>query len=629
MQRSPSNGRGPVTGGRILWLAVRPVLRRSLPLLGVMAALIAAAVLIEIAPPLLLRAIVDEHLKTGLAQGLWALAWAYLAVTVAARSVAFGQTYAAAIIGQRILMHLRLLIAQHLERLPLVYFDRTPVGEIMSRSTADVDAVNSLFTTGVIGVITDLFRVAGAAAAMFALNARLAAATLLVIPVVAALTEYFRRNIRNAQRGVRQQVARANSHLQETWTGMRVIHAFGQEPRFARRLRAVQAGYHAAADRAAIYNAYFPGVMETLKALTIAVLLWFGTRPAVFASVTVGDLTAFALLISRLFSPIQELSQEFQTIQEAMAGVERIAEVLREPAEDRGGGGHGWGQGGDMGVPAAAAVPAMAGAAAATAAETLRTHSASPTPRRGRLTIQDLEFGYHPGLPVLRDLSLEIEPGQRVAVVGRTGAGKTSLIHLIAGLYRPWQGRLEIDGVPPISLPPAERRRLLGVVPQTVHAFAGTVRDNITLGDAGVTGEQVARAAAVVGADSFIDRLPAGYETLLGPGGTSLSHGQNQLLCLARALACEPPLLLLDEPTSGIDTETETAFYQALARVGSGRTVVLVSHRLTGLQDMDRVIIVARGRVVQDGDPRELIGRQGWYQVFRELETLGWRVGGG
>jgi ATP-binding cassette subfamily B protein len=572
-----------------------------------MVLLIPAAVLLELAPPFMLRSIVDSHLKAGIVAGLWVLAWWYLAATVAIRGVAFGQAYLTAVAGQRIILRLRVLVAEHLEQLPLSYFDRTPVGDTMSRCTTDVEAVNSLFTSGVIGVVTDLFRIAGVAAAMFALNPLLAAGTMLATPVVFSVTEYFRRNIRRSQHGVRVAIAAINSCLQETWGGMRVLRVFGKEPLAVAGLQRLQAGYHHAADLGAVYNAHFPGVMETLRAVVAAAVLWVAARPVFIGKgLTVGDLAAFALLVGRFFAPIQELSQEYQTIQEALAGVERIAEILSEPVENR--------------LVVARARPG--------AVRSPEDSAARGRDSAGRLLLEDVTFGYRPGRPILVGVSAAIGPGERVGIVGRTGAGKTSLIHIIAGMYRPWSGRVEVDGIEPIGLGAAERRRVIGVVPQTVHLFAGTLRDNLTMGDPEVPDQKALDVLTLVGGRRFLSAMPAGLNTLLGPGGATLSYGQSQLVCLARALAFDPAVLLLDEPTSGIDSETEALLYRALAEAGRECTLIQVSHRLSGLRDLDRVIILAAGRIVEQGRPEALAGQGGWYRVFSELEAMGWKSGG-
>ena len=607
------------SSGRVLWNAVKPVLRRDWAALSVMGVLIALAVAIELAPPLLLKQLVDEKLAKGTADGIWTIAFLYLGAVFAARLVAFGQAYLTALVGQDILLYLRLTIARHLEQLSLRYFDRTPVGDIMSRATNDVEAVNSLFTSGIIGAITDMFRVIGVLGAMFALNRRLGWMMILCVPVVYVTTEYFRRHMRAAQFASRVAIGHINSFLQETWSGMRVIHVFGKEGRFGERLWEPQMEYIRAADQASMYNANFPGVLKTIESVALALVLWTGAKPAVLGlGLTLGGLVAFAQLITRLFAPIQNVAQEWQTIQVALAGVERIAEVLMEPVEDR--------------TPRA--LKNENGLSGSVIPNTIspnhqggEINSTGVVPvTRGHLIIEGLDFGYLPGRPTLKDIDLDVPPGQRLTIVGRTGAGKTSLLHVIAGVYEPWEGALAIDGIDPRSVAPAERRRLLGVVPQYVQVFDGTVRDNITMGDQTITDEQVRTVARLTGADTFIDELPHSYDTLLGAGGTRLSFGQNQILCLARALVCDPPLLLLDEPTSGMDAETERLIFNALRDSSASRTLVVISHRLTGVVDADRVVVLANGRVVQDGAPAELAGSEGWYKVFHELEELGWKV---
>ena len=605
------------TPGRVLWLAVKPVLRRNWPALVAMGVLITMAVLIELAPPLLLKELVDEKLAKNTFEGVWTIAAFYLAAVVAARLVNFILTYLTALVGQSILLHLRLLIAQHLEQLSLRYFDRTPVGDIMSRATNDVETVNSLFTSGIIGAVTDMFRVVGVLAAMFTINARLGWMMILCVPVVYVTTEYFRRHMRAAQFASRVAIGHINSFLQETWSGMRVIHVFGKEGRFGERLWEPQTEYIRAADQASMYNANFPGVLKTIEAVALALVLWSGARPAVLGiGLTIGGLVAFAQLITRLFAPIQNVAQEWQTIQVALAGVERIAEVLMEPVEDRTARAlNGMERSEDSEETAGVLSSGLSESIVSPAilpnrigADTDSAALPSPAPQaatRGHLIIEGLEFGYLAGRPTLKDINLDVPPGQRLTVVGRTGAGKTSLLHVIAGVYEPWSGALAIDGVDPRSVAPDERRRLLGVVPQYVQVFDGTVRDNITMGDRTITEDQVRKVARVTGAATFIDQLPHGYDTLLGAGGTRLSFGQNQILCLARALVCDPPLLLLDEPTSGMDAETERMIFNALrdssggGGVGDGgasacsRTLVVISHRLTGVVDADRVVVLA------------------------------------
>jgi ATP-binding cassette subfamily B protein len=459
--------------------------------------------------------------------------------------------------------------------------------------------VNTLFSAGMMNVITDVFRVFGVLGAMYMVDRRLTLLVALSTPLVIATTEYFRRHVREFQRRLRVLTAAIYAFLQEAWSGMRVVRAFGARRGVLGRLGQLQETYLVAADGASSYNAYFPGVLKSIEAVTTAVVLWYGARPSILtAGLTLGGLVAFAQLITRLHSPLQNLGEEWQTIQEAMSGVERITEFLREPIDE----GEFIAKGGEAG-PAAQVESAASGA---------------------QVDVSGLTFGYFQGRPVLSGIDISISPGERVVVVGRTGAGKTSLLHLLAGLYKPWDGTIRIDGKDPGTLPPDQRRRLLGVVPQAVYVFDASVSENISLMDPTVSREKIEEVCRLVGLHEAIEALPKSYDTPLGSGGSHLSFGQNQLLCLARALACDPPLLLLDEPTSGTDTETEKMIFQALRQAGQDRTVIVIAHRLTGIIDAQRVLVVSGGRIVQDGSPEELAGKTGWYKVFKELEDLGW-----
>jgi ATP-binding cassette subfamily B multidrug efflux pump len=572
-------------------------LRRLWPLFLLLTVTTVGAMVAELAPPLLLRRILDDHLGAGLAQGLLRVAILYVGALLLSSTLGFAQTMVTTYIGQHALLRLRLYMAEHLTRLPMRYYNTTPVGEIMSRLTADVEAVDALFSAGLINAITDLLKIAGIVVAMFAISPRLAGVALLATPVVLALAEFFRRRTFGAQVGVRRSVGEINTFLQETFSGIRTLKAYGQEEAIQDRFQRPLQGNLTAENQAAVYVAYLPCVMQVVRAITIALVVWMGARAGVAAQVgiTVGALAAMADLIGRLFAPVEALSQEFQTIQQAMAGLWRIAELLQSPPEERG-------------TP-----------------QRIAQRIASD-PHTPLVRVEGISFAYHPGTPVLHDVSLSIHPGRKVAIVGRTGAGKTTLMHLIAGLYVPEEGRIAIAGYDPHRLHPADRRKLIGIVPQSVQAFEGTVRENITLRDDTIPLEAVIEAARTVRLHEAIEGLSAGYETRLGEGNGSLSHGQMQLLALARAIVTDPPLLLLDEPTSGLDALTERAVFEAFRAAGRNRTIITISHRLSGILDADEVHIMPGGRIVQSGTPEELAGQRGWYSVFKQLEDLGWQM---
>lgn len=569
-------------------------LKRTKLLLAVLGVLVVAAMFLELLPPLLIRWIIDRKLAPGIAKGLWPLAAGYLGALVMVQVVAFLQNYTTTLAGQNILHDLRRAVADKLRWLPLRYYDENPAGEIMSRCTADVEAVNTLFSSGVVGIIADSFRALGIIAAMAALSLRL---SLVVFPILAAVVivaEYFRRKIRLAQRDTRRAVGLINANFQESLAGAKVIHAFRQESRFVAILQRSLTKFLAATTKASLYNSFLTPVMDLLRAGSIGALLWFGAASfGTGGSISLGTLVAFVQLIARLFAPITSLSDEYQTIQEALAGVDRIDEVLGQPVEER---------------PAWSALPAA---------------------RSGRIVIKDLSFSYHDGSPVLKELNLIIAPGARVAIVGRTGAGKTTLMSLLAGIYAPTQGWLTVDGMDPRRVHPADRRRLLGVVPQQVRLFEGTIRDNIVLGDETIDDGMVERALTIAGLMPLVSCLPMGPSTALGAGGTKLSHGQEQLLSLARALVLEPTVLLLDEPSSGLDAETERTLFRVIQEESRKRTTITISHRLSGAIEADRVLVMSGGRIVQDGPPEELLRSEGWYTVFKTLDSLGWTANGG
>lgn len=580
-------------------LSVRSVVATSLrrqwrPLLG-LAAIVALATLLESAPALVLRRLVDDALGGPLSKQIWLLAAAYLGALVAQRVVSFGQDFLTTVIGQGILHELRLSLTAHLRALGLAFYDSTPVGEIMSRSTADVEAVNTLFTAGVISMVADALKLVGVLGPMFALNTRLAWVTLATLPIMLVITEAFRRNIRTAQRRTRQAVGRINSTFQESLSGIKVIRAYGQEETFRQMLADDLRQFLSAANRASLFNSYFTPVVDLIRAALTATLIVVGARLLGHGSglaISIGTLVAFITqMVPRLFTPLTNLSDELQTIQEALAGAERIDEVLLRPAEQR---------------PELQPLPAR-------------------TP--GQLAVTDLVFGYGER-PILRDINLVVPAGQRLAIVGRTGAGKTSLLSVLAGIYAPWSGSVTIDGVDPRRIVPADRRRLLGVVPQTIHLIDGTIRDNITLGDVSIADAAVRRAAAVAGLADVIEALPQRYDTPLGAGGASLSHGEEQLLSLARALVLDPAVLLLDEPTSGLDADTEQRLFAAIRTVSNERTTITISHRLSGVLSADRVIVMSGGRIVQDGTPERLAAQDGWYAMMQALESLGWQSEG-
>src|SRR5262249_955326 len=576
---------------RQVWAMLTPW-RWSVILVGVSVLL---GAMLELAPPLLMKQVVDEQLKLGRAEGLLWIAVLYLGATAAVQVIGFVTEYLTAIIAQGVLRSLRVRLFAHLQTLPLSYYDRTPLGDTISRCTADVETVSTLFTTAASGggvaagsgqggtsgatVLMGIVRLGTTAVAMLALSPLLSlVAAVAVVPVV-LVTRYFQVRVRDAERASREAVGLQNTHLQEMLGGVEVIRALGSEATFIARFRSALRDGVAAYNRATVYAALYIPMMVMLSTLAMALVLWVGVAGQgllVSLDLSLGTLTAFVLLLQRFFVPIMSLGNEWQTVQAALAGLERIFEVLTLPSEAP--------------APQSPHQPLSRSSAA--------------------IEMREVCFGYLANRLVLRGVSLTAQPGEHIVLVGRTGAGKSSVVHLLGGLYTPWSGTVRVAGTDPTALTDAERRRAMGVVLQVVQLFRGTVGDNLTLGDTSVPCEAVQRAAVIAGADTFIEALPQGYDTVLG-SGLQLSAGQRQLLALTRALVWDPAVLLLDEATAAIDSASEAALRSALhtAVLGCGRAVLTVAHRLATAQEADRVLVMEAGPDPGKGAPEGLVRR--------------------
>jgi len=575
--------------------------------LEVVAGCVLAAAVVELVPPLVVRHVIDHNLTTGHTSGLGRAGLLYLGAAVAVAVLTATYGYLAASVAQQALAGLRGRLFAHLLALPTEYHDRTPIGDSISRATADVEAIDDLFSYSAATLLGETVRLVTVSVAMFLLSPRLTAVAALVVPPLVLITRVLRARVRDAERDTRVAVGELNTQLAEDLAGAEVIRAFGRQAGFVDRFRTALRGWLRAANRSVAYNAYYAPALGVLAASATALLLWLGGHDAFGGlGVTVGTLTAFVLLFARFFAPLVNLGDEWNAVQAALAGAERVFAVLefptdragRHPADDH--------PGGQATAPGRGTVDASA------------------------IALREVTFGYLPDRPVLRDVTLEVRPGEHVAVVGRTGAGKSSVLSLLAGLYRPSGGTVQVGVVDPARLDDLGRRTLLGVVPQAVALFSGTVTDNITLGDTALTDAQVTRAAEVAGADTFITALPDGYGTRLSDAGrgsgVQLSAGQRQLLALARALVNRPAVLLLDEATAVVDGASDAAFRAALRErvLPTGTAVLSVAHRLATAREADRVVVMAAGRVIKQGTPAELLAAGGRFADLVALEEAGW-----
>ena len=568
-------------------------------------AIISGSVL-QLAQPYLMKIAIDHYIPAGNLTGMNLVAAGYLAIIVASFCLDFSQTWLLQNTGQRIMFDMRGEIYAHLQRLDLRYYDRNPVGRLMTRVTTDVDAINDMFTSGVVSIFGDVFTLAGIMIVMLTMNWRLALVAFAVLPLIVLVTQWFRRNVRESYRRVRQLIARINAFLQEHITGMATVQLFRRESREFARFRTINENHRRANIESIFFYAVFYPAIEIIGALAAALTIWYGGRWVLQGSLTLGSLVAFLLYSQRFFRPISDMSEKFNILQAAMASSERIFKLLDEPVIIQS-------------PKRLAQAPVSAPSVPTSMPDGARNASV------GHITFDHVWFAYtanDAGEPeyVLRDVSFEVAPGERVGIVGATGAGKSTLINLLLRFYDVSRGRILVDGADVRELPLADLRGLFSLVLQDVHLFTGTIADNIRLGAADISDADVRRAAAAVHADPFVTRLPGGYESAVAERGATLSVGQKQLLSFARALAFDPRILVLDEATSSVDTETEILIRDALHVLMSGRTTIAIAHRLSTIQDMDKILVLHKGQLREFGTHQELLAQRGIYFRLYQLQ---------
>jgi ATP-binding cassette, subfamily B, multidrug efflux pump len=568
-------------------------------LLALVAILGSAA--LQLLPPWLTLQVIDVYIPAGDLTGLAYIGSLFVAVLVGEFALEFLQTTTLQMTGQRIMFDLRMQIYEHLQRLDVKFFDKNPVGRLMTRVTTDVDALNELFTAGVVSVFGDVFALTGIMAAMLLLDWRLALVAFTVMPIIVLVTHWFRVNVRDTYRAVRVLIARINAFLQEHITGMATVQLFRRERRSFEDFDAVNLEHMRANMRSIFYYAVFYPAIEITSALATALLIWFGGGRVLDDTLTLGTLVAFIQYSQRFFRPIQDLSEKFNVLQGAMASSERIFQLLDTPA--------GAGRAGEAG-----------GAGGAVPSQQPPDQASQPhPPYRPTLAFEHVWFAYNDEDWVLRDVSFTVTAGERIGLVGATGAGKTTIISLLLRFYDVTKGRITVDGVDVRELPLDHLRGLFGLVLQDVHLFSGTIGSNVRLGDESISDDDVRAALEAINAATFVDAL-GGIDATVVERGATLSVGQKQLLSFARALAFDPPVLVLDEATSSIDTETETLIRDALQTMMHGRTTIAIAHRLSTIQNMDRVLVFHKGELREQGKHQELLAQRGIYRRLYELQ---------
>jgi len=558
---------------------------------------------IQVVGPLLTRRVIDVAVPARNV-GIVVVSTVLLFFALLAEFVlSYVQIWLTSLLGQRVMRDIRMEIFEHLQRLSVAFFDRNPAGRLITRVTSDVETLNELFTAGVVSGLGDLFTLVAISVAMLIMDWRLALASFAVIPFVVMVSGLFRKGVRETYRDIRVRLARINSFLQERLTGMRIVQMFVQEKREAQRFDELNRSHlDANLKSITVYALYFPAI-ELLTSIALAVLIVAGASRVHANVLSVGTVAAFLQLVRRFFQPLQDLSEKYNILQTAMASSERIFTLLDTPPS----------------------VPDD------------DSHAGALTRRTGvEVAFEDVWFAYDlahlakqkQGVPqevvpvewVLKGVSFTARPGETLALVGHTGAGKTTIVNLLMRFYDPQRGRITINGVDIRTIPLEELRALIGYVQQDIFLFAGDIATNIRLSNP-LTDDEVARAATEVGADRIIRGFPQGYRQVLGERGASISVGERQLLSFARAIAANAPLLLLDEATSAVDSEIEAEIHAALSILVAGRTTIAVAHRLSTIANADMILVLHHGEVIERGKHRELIERTGLYSTLWRLQA--------
>ena len=535
--------------------------------------------------PYLTMIAIDEYILQGDYSGLLLIAALLVGSLVFQAAIQYFLTYFMQLMGQKIIYDLRVKVFSHVQKLSLRYFDRTPIGRTVTRVTNDIEALNELFSSGIVMVFSDIFIILWIFAFMFIMAWDMSIVTLSVLPVLIYATFLFRRKVREAYRDERKHLASLNSYMQEHVGGMSIVQLFTKEKEEIDKFADISGNYRKAKISAVLYYAIFYPVVELLSSIAMALIIWYGGGDVLSGMMTIGVLIAFLQYTEMFFRPIRDLSEKYNIMQTAMASSERIFKLLDNDS---------------------------------------KIHNPDSPQKlekaEGSIEFKNVWFSYNPDEYVLKDVSFKINPGETAAIVGATGAGKTSLINILSRFYDIQKGSILVDGVDVRELNKEELRDHISIVLQDIFLFSGTIKSNINLGAEYIDEEKIVSAAKTVGAHEFISKLPNGYDEEVKEKGATLSVGQKQLISFARALAFDPQILILDEATSSIDTETETLIQRAIEKLLAGRTSIVIAHRLSTIQSADKILVMHKGELREMGTHQELLAKKGIYYKLYQLQ---------
>ncbi len=535
--------------------------------------------------PYLTKVAVDKYIANSDYHGLFIISLILFGSLILQSVIQYFLTYYTQYLGQKTLYDLRTQLFQHIQKLALRFFDRTPIGRIVTRATNDVEALSELFSSGIVMVFSDIFIILWILGFMFFMDVKLSLVTLSVFPVLIYGTFLFRKKARESYRDVRLHLARLNSYMQEHITGINVVQIFRKEKDELKRFSVINSDYRGANIKSVFYYAiFYPGV-ELLSSIAIGLIIWYGGGEIIQGSLTIGVIFAFLQFTEMFFRPIRDLSEKYNIMQTAMASSERIFKLLDN--------------------------------------QTFVKNPENPVKLdkvKGEIEFKDVCFAYNDEDYVLKNISFKIRPGETIAIVGHTGAGKTSIINILSRFYDIQKGNILLDGIDIKTIDKRELRKYISIVLQDVFLFSGTIKSNINMNSDDIPFEKVIEAARMVGADKFIDLLPAKYDEEVKERGSTLSVGQKQLISFARALAYDPKILVLDEATSSVDTETEILIQRAIEKLLVGRTAIVIAHRLSTIQSADKIIVMHKGEIRETGNHQELLAKRGIYYKLYQLQ---------